>query len=119
MWTKRDFGMVAAAALATFGVTVGVFWPRVVTAVEDKAASTTEVKVPTLTMGNVQVTAALDKVKERVMVLTVKNNSNEKGTALFKATAMMQTPGPTGGRVAFSSWKQTWSNDYVMELEPN
>ena len=117
MWNRRDYGILAAAALATFGLTVGAFWPRVANAVDDKPAATTEVKVPTLALGKVQVTAAFDKVQLHAVVLTVKNTSDQGTSASFKAIAQVTPPvSPFSRGIRIS--QPAWQSDYALDLKP-
>jgi len=117
MWNRRDYGVLAAAALATFGLTVGTFWPRVANAVDDQPAATTEVKVPTLAVGKVQVTAAMDKKAPHAILLTVKNTGDERTSAAFKALAQVTPPTSPLSRGVFIS-RPAWESDYSLDLKP-
>lgn len=116
MWNRRDYGVLAAAALATFGLTLGTFWPRVANAVDEKPAATTEVKIPTLAIGSVTVTAQLEKDKPHTVLVTVKNTSDEPASAKFKAAAMVSPPSSPLSRSGPLS-SETWSSDYALELK--
>lgn len=118
MWNRRDFAVLAAAALATFGLTVGTFWPRVAHAVDGQPAATTEVKVPTLYLGRVEVTAQLDKEKPHDMMLRVKNTSAQAASAKFLAQAEVSPPSNPFSRGIRMSNK-VWSDDYAIDLQPD
>jgi hypothetical protein len=117
MWNRRDCAVLAAAALATFGLTVGTFWPRVANAVDGQANPTVEVKVPVLEVGDVLVTAALDKKSPHTVLLTAKNLSGEPASAVFQASASSTPETLSISRRAPSS-RQGWSSDYALQLQP-
>jgi hypothetical protein len=92
MWTRRDFALLATAALATFGITVAAFWPRIANAVDDSPPATTDVKVPTLNLEGASVSAALDSAHARTVILTVRNLTDSAATAQFAAEANVVQP---------------------------
>jgi hypothetical protein len=117
MWNRRDYAVLAAAALATFGITVGTFWPRAADAAGDGLALTNDVQVPTLTLGKVQVTAALDKEVPHAVVLTAKNTSDNNAAATFKAVAQVTPPtSPFSRSVRLNV--PAWQEDYALNLKP-
>ncbi len=117
MWNRRDAVVLATAAAATFGLTVAAFWPRTVHAVDEKPAPTTEVKVPTLDLQGVQVTAALDAKLEHTVIFTVYNTTQTATTAQFAAAAMVQEPSSAMSRIGPMS-RQVWNQDYALDLQP-
>jgi hypothetical protein len=116
MWTRRDFVLLATAAIATFGFTVATFVPRIANAV-DETPVTADVKVPTLNLGGASVSAALDPAHARTVLFTVRNTTDDAVTVQFSAqatvygpTSMLSRVGPVGSQV--------WSQDLAVDLQP-
>jgi hypothetical protein len=117
MWNRRDFAVLATAVLATFGIVVGTFWPRVAGAVDGQADPTTKIEVPVLEVGEVRVTAVFDKDSANTVILTARNLSSEPASAYFQATA-------NSIDLTLGDWRsappprQNWSSEYALELQP-
>jgi hypothetical protein len=116
MWNRRDIVLLATAAVATFGLTVATFWSRSAHAVGETPAATTEVKVPTLDLGDASVTAALDAEHERTVILTVRNLSASTTTAKFSASAAVVPPSSGRGRT-LNFGQSVWSQGFAVDLE--
>jgi hypothetical protein len=118
MWNRRDYLVLATAAFATFGLTVTAFWPRVANAVDDKPAPTANIKMPTLVMGTVNVTAQLDKEATHNVLLTVQNTADQQGSAAVIVEVQAESPSSEGSRTKSPS-QSIWSNEYSLKLQPN
>jgi len=117
MWTKKDTLLTATAALATFGITVSLLWPRSLNAGGSPTPVTSAIQQPKLELGNVSVTAALDPAVAHRVILTLVNSGSDPASANFKASAMV-----TGPASAFARGRprpqQAWTQDYVLDLKP-
>jgi len=117
MWTRRDFALLATAAIATFGITVAAFWPRLANAVDNQPPATTDVKVPTLNLEGASVSAALDSAHARTVILTVRNLTDSAATAQFAAEANVVQPVSIMSR-GIPAGQAVWTNDYAVNLQP-
>jgi hypothetical protein len=118
MWNRREFALLAAAALATFGITVGTFWPRIAHAVDENRSVTTDIMVPTLQVGAVAVTAQIDKDKPHTVIFTAKNGSDQSANVKFTAFAQASPPSSSFLRET-SPGRRIWSDNYALELKGN
>jgi hypothetical protein len=118
MWTRRDLVCLAVSAVATFGLTVTAFYPRLADAVDQNPAPTATINVPTLNLGTATVSAALDPDHNRTVIFTVRNPSDQKTTARFQAAAMVSSP-PAPGSRGWGSVGQAWHEEYAVDLLPN
>jgi hypothetical protein len=113
MWNRRDFAVLATAAVATFGLTLAGVYPRLANAVDQAPASTVEVKTPTLELGTAQVTAARDEADPNTVLFTVKNITDKPSTVEFLAQVMESPSVPSGSRsmpVSQPVWSQEMSS---------
>jgi hypothetical protein len=118
MWTRRDLVCLAASAVATFGLTLTLFYPSLADAVEDSPSATATISVPTLTVGTATVSAAMDPAGRRTVIFTVHNLSDQNTSARFVATATVSSPPPPESR-GWGSMRQVWHEEYAVDLQPN
>jgi hypothetical protein len=139
MWTRKDFAMLAVAAIGTFGMTVAILLPRNASA-GDEAAVTTTIQSPVLKVGDCEVRAEAaqgtapttagnslmrmqsntvfmaSKEAMPVIKLTVKNTTDKATTATFAATTMGAEMGSLISRVG-PRLQQQWTANYTVELK--
>jgi hypothetical protein len=116
MWNRRDFAVLAAAAVATFGLTLAGFSPRLANAVERAPAATVNVKTPTLKVGGAQVTAARDEADPQTILFTVKNTTAEPTNVEFVAQ-VMETPSVPSGSRSMPMSQPIWSQEMSRALQ--
>jgi hypothetical protein len=116
MWNRRDFAVLAAAAVATFGLTLAGVYPQLANAVERSPASTVNVKTPTLKVGGAQVTAARDEADPQTILFTVKNMTAEPTNVEFVAE-VMETPSVPSGSRSMPMPQPIWSQEMSRALQ--
>jgi hypothetical protein len=137
MWTKNDFATLAAASVATFGITLAAFWTRAATAEADSPSPITAITTPTLYMDGCEVFAQIAKT-DRVTPLTddvsgasvdpgkmppvqviVHNTRNAPTKALFQVTLQLANPPiQSRGRMLIIA-PPIFQAPYAIDLEPN
>jgi hypothetical protein len=117
MWNRRDFVVLATAAVASFGLTLIAFWPRTVQAVGDTPPVTNDVKQPALDLGSVSVTAALDPAHSRTVLLTLHNLDGSEATVRFAASAAVVPPTSPFSR-GEPMPREVWKEEYSLNLKP-
>jgi hypothetical protein len=116
MWNRQHFAVMATAAVASFGLTLATFYPRLANAVDQAPAPTVEVKVPTLNLGTVAVTAAMDPTDNHTMILTLRNTGDADASAHFLAQASV-TPESDGGSRRMPSPERVWNEEYSLNVQ--
>jgi hypothetical protein len=116
MWTRRDFAVLATAAVATFGLSLTAFYPRLADAV-DQAPGTVNIKVPTLDVGTALVSAALDPADPQSILFTVKNVSDDPAKVEFVAE-VMETPSMSLESRRAPAPQPVWSQELSVDLRP-
>jgi hypothetical protein len=117
MWTRHDFLMLSAAAVATCGITLAIACPRLANAVDQPPAATVEIRVPALDLGATRVTAANDEKHTGTVILTVTNAADKPSQVEFLAQLMESPPtNPLSRRKA--SAQPVWNQEYACTLAP-
>jgi hypothetical protein len=116
MWNRRDCIVLAAAAVATFGLTLTAFYPRLAGAVDLVPIATTNVKTPTLDLGTATVSAALDPADPQTILFTVQNATDDPARVEFLAVVMETPPTSEDSRRAPSA-QPVWSQELSVDLQ--
>jgi hypothetical protein len=115
MWNRRDLLVLATTAVATFGLTLVAFYPRTVQAVGEAEQATTEVKQPTLHVGSVSITAAMDPKNDHTVILTLINAGDAEFSAQFVAQAAV-APSSSPLSRSLSIPREVWKEEYALNL---
>ena len=131
MWSRQHWICAGTTALATFGLTVALFWPTIANAVDEKAA-TTVVSVPTLKVDSSEITARFaksDLITEEKGVRLLKpgaippieiiayNRGEKEQTFNFTATLIIASMNDRMSRVPRVA-KPSWEQEYTLTLQP-
>jgi hypothetical protein len=116
MWNRRDMLVMATAAFATFGLALAAFYPRLANAVDETPAATANIKTPTLTVGPIAVSAAMDRTNAHTVVLTLRNPADSSASAKFVASAMVLPPTSPLSR-SLPIGNQVWKEEYSLDLK--
>lgn len=132
MWTRRDFGMLAACAVGTFALTVGVLWTPPLGAV-DGAEVTKKIEAPTYRVGTCDVTIRTAEGQEVLgtkngmtflnpgelprMEMVIHNTSHEKSQGTVKVQLTRTTMRDSFSRVPRVR-QPDWSEEYSFEAGP-
>ncbi len=116
MWNRRDILVLTTAAVATFGLTLIAFCPRLANAVDETPAVTANIKTPTLAVGQIAVSAAMDRSNAHTIVLTLRNSADSSASAKFVASAMvLPSTSPLSRSLPIST--QVWKEEYSLNLK--
>ncbi len=133
MWTRHDWALMGVAAFATFGLSVALFLPRVVTADGD-AGVTTAVPIPTLHLATCDVVAQLapsDSPPESrqgilqmkagaqpKLLFIIQNNTSAATTADFTAVISVSNIRSRLSRIVTFS-PPVWTDSFSVNLKPS
>ena len=77
MWTRRDYITLATSAIAAFSIATAVLSTGSLNAGDEKPAATADVKIPTLQLDGIRVTAAVASEKDHTVSFTVLNATGQ------------------------------------------